>query len=273
MGVLIAQRYSWKTIISYANAFVAYSKWIGLESVPIADERSVQQYIASIASKKVSDSMVNRAFSAIKLYYQKVIFRPDFVIEKLKRPRKGRYLPTILSVAEVGRILKALSNLKHTTLLYTLYSSGMRLGEVLSVRVNDIHWDRNQILIKGGKGKKDRMVMLSQTLKEILKMYVDQYQPEYWLFEGQDGVHQYSSSSVQRVVKNAAGLAGINKRVTPHTLRHCFATHLMDNNTGVRYIQELLGHKDIKTTLIYTHVTTASTTSIRSPLDYLGIVV
>lgn len=269
--VLIAERYSWQTIISYAGAFYNFSNYIGLEKVAIANEREVTRYIASIAAKKVSDSTINQIVSAIKLYYQKVIFRPNFELQKLRRPRKGRYLPTILSIQEVERILKSLTNLKHITLLYTLYSSGMRLGEVLSVRMNDIHWDRNQIFIKAGKGKKDRMVMLSKMLKEVLIKYVDQYQPEYWLFEGQNGHTQYSPKSVQNVVKNATKKAGINKRVTPHVLRHCFATHLMDNNTGIRYIQELLGHKDIKTTLIYTHVTTASTASIQSPLDSLRL--
>ncbi len=116
------------------------------------------------------------------------------------------------------------------------------------------HKKKAQTFIKAGKGKKDRVVTLSKTLKEILRLYIDYYKPGYWLFEGQDRKHKYSSSSLQKVVKKAVKDAGITKKVTPHTLRHCFATHLMDSGAGIRYIQELLGHKDIKTTLIDTQV-------------------
>ncbi len=268
---MILQRYSWQSVQSYVSAFFHFVEGVGLAQVSSADAKSVNDYLVQISKKKVSNSFLNQVTSAIKFYYEKVIFRPDFKMERLKRPRKGRNLPDILSVGEVERLLKGLSNLKHKTLLYTIYSGGMRASEVLSIRINDIHWDRNQILIKNGKGKKDRMVSLSQTLKEILKLYFDQYQPAYWLFEGQNRKHQYSPSSLQKVVKKAAHLAGITKKVTPHTLRHCFATHLMDSGVGIRYIQELLGHKDIKTTLIYTHVTTSSVTSITSPLDNLSL--
>jgi site-specific recombinase XerD len=135
--------------------------------------------------------------------------------------------------------------------------------------VEDMWWDRGQIFVKKGKNRKDRVVPFSGVLKELLRKYFDEYKPIYWLFEGQDKKHTYSERSVQKVVTNAAKKAGINKHVTPHTLRHCFATHLMDEGTEVRYIQELLGHADIKTTLIYTHVTNYSLSKIQSPLDRL----
>ena len=147
----------------------------------------------------------------------------------------------------------------------------MRLSEILNLKVNDIYFDRNQIFIRAGKGKKDRVVMLSSVLKQILVLYTDKYKPIYWLFESWDRKKQYSDSSVRNVVKSAASRAKVNKRVTPHTLRHCFATHLLDGGTSIKYIQELLGHKDIKTTLIYTHVTTDNMTNIKSPLDNLDL--
>ena len=145
-------------------------------------------------------------------------------------------------------------------------------GQTLNnLRVQDISFDRNQIFVNKGKGKKDRVVMLSDVLKLLLIKYTDKYKPVYWLFEGRDQKTQYSASSVQKVVKQAAYKAGINKPVTPHKIRHCFATHLLDEGTDIRYIQELLGHKDIKTTLIYTHVTTRNIKKIKSPLDNLNL--
>jgi len=148
---------------------------------------------------------------------------------------------------------------------------GLRLGELLALELKDIHWEKNQFMIRGAKGKKDRSVMLSQTLKEVLRHYFDQYQPRVRLFEGQDGSSPYSARSVQQTMLRAANKAGIQKRVSPHVLRHCIATHLLDHGTDVRYIQELLGHKDIRTTLIYTHVTTRSLSAMSSPLDQLPL--
>jgi integrase/recombinase XerD len=129
-------------------------------------------------------------------------------------------------------------------------------------------WDRSQILVRG-KGGKERMVPMADHLKRMLIRYYDKYKPEFWLFEGQNNEVQYSESSVRKVIKNCALKANIGKRATTHTMRHCFATHLMDSGVGIRYIQELLGHKDIKTTLIYTHVTNLEISKIQSPLDNL----
>jgi site-specific recombinase XerD len=268
--VMIGQRYSWRTIKSYTIAFAKYI--IHIQKAPSeATAQEVNKFISTHAGTKVSDSYLNTLINGIKFYYHKVAFIKDFEIEQIKRPRKSRILPTILSVQEVDKMLRSCNNLKHACILYTIYSGGMRLNEVLSLKVKDILWDRNQIFIKNAKNKKDRVVMLSQVLKEIIKLYVDQYKPMYWLFEGRDRKSQYTNSSTQKIVKKAACNAGITRKVSPHTLRHCFATHLLDDGTDIRYIQELLGHKDIKTTLIYTHVSTRSMTSIQSPLDKLGL--
>ncbi|MBK6565631.1 MAG: tyrosine-type recombinase/integrase [Saprospiraceae bacterium] len=194
----------------------------------------------------------------------------DLKIEQLVRPKKGFHLPTILSTQEVNRLLECVSNTKHIVLLFILYGGGLRLNEVISMQVNDIWWDRNQMLIRSGKGNKDRVVMLSQTLKQLLRKYFNEFMPQQWLFEGQDNQTQYSERSVQNVVKNAVKKAGITKKVSPHTLRHCFATHLLDAGIQLPYIQTLLGHKDVKTTMIYTHVTTQSISHVVSPLDNLS---
>ena len=269
--VMIGQRYSWSTITSYTSSLVGLAKHIRKKELERAEVLEINKYLAEVASTKISGSKLNIIISAIKFYYTKVIFRPDFEIEKIKRPRKGRNLPNILSKGEIEMILGALTNLKHITLLYTIYSSGLRLNEILNLRVQDISFDRNQIFVKKGKGNKDRVVMLSEVLKLLLIKYTDKYKPVYWLFEGRDQKTQYSASSVQKVVKLAAYKAGITKPVTPHKIRHCFATHLLDEGTDLRYIQELLGHKDIKTTLIYTHVTTKNIKKIKSPLDNLNL--
>jgi integrase/recombinase XerD len=160
-----------------------------------------------------------------------------------------------------------LNNIKHICILYVLYGCGLRLKELLDITLDDVWWDRNQLFIRGGKGKKDRVVCLGQTLKEMLSNYFDAYQPQHWLFEGQDRINQYSSRSVQQVVKKALHKAHITKKISPHTLRHCFATHLLDEGVQLPFIQKLLGHKDVKTTMIYTHVTTQSVDRITSPLD------
>lgn len=271
VNVLIRQHYSKSTLKSYASAMVRYLKFLG--SIPAVQSKpsDVNRYLDTFTDRPRSESFYNTQISGIKFYFEKVVFLPEFEIERIERPRKAKTLPTILSVVEVERMLSGTSNLKHATILYTIYSSGFRLSEVLSLRMQDIYWDRNQIMIKAGKGKKDRMVMLSQVLKQLLRLYVDQYQPQYWLFEGQDQEHQYTDRSVQKIVKAAARRAGIQRKVTAHTLRHCFATHLLDGGVDLRYIQELLGHKDIKTTLIYTHVSNRRMSEIESPLDKLNL--
>lgn len=271
IDTMIRLRYSWNTIKSYTGSFAPFLQHFGGENLVTLTTTQVNEYIAKIALKNVSESLLHNEINAIKFYFAKVIFRTDFKLDEIQRPKKSHTLPKLLTIQEVDRLLRALDNLKHLALLYALYSAGIRLQELLNITINDIFWERNQIMIKGGKGKKDRMVMLSQVLKEVLVFYFDSYQPQYYLFEGQDGHSSYSPRSVQQVVKQAARKAGITRVVTPHVLRHCFATHMLDNGTDVRFIQELLGHKDIKTTLIYTHVTNTKIESLKSPIDQLNL--
>ena len=266
---MIRMSYSHGTIMSYGGKIARVLEYCGRDHMEDVKAEQVNEYLTYLSKNGSSDSLINMVYSAVNLYYEKVVFDSEFEIEKLKRPRRAKTLPGILSTNEVDRLLASCQNIKHLTILYILYGGGLRVSEVINLRVQDVHWDRSQILVKSGKGRKDRMVMLSKVLKELMRKYFDLYQPEYWLFEGQEGKRQYSTSSIQKIVKQAAKRAGINRRVTPHTLRHCFATHLMDKGLDSRYIQELLGHKDIKTTLIYTHVTNKSISTIESPLDML----
>lgn len=268
---LIRMRYSWNTMRGYTHAFASYLKYLGERPPDKVNSRLVNDYLGRLAGDKISEALIHTAVNSIKFYYDKVIFLPDFRIKEIQRPRASHKLPHFLSMEEVDRLLRASENLKHTAILYTLYSGGLRLSEVLNLSLKDIHWDRDQIMVRGAKGKKDRSVILSQTLKDLLRHYFDTYQPRTWLFEGQQDGKPYSPRSVQQIVNRSAKKAGILKKVTPHVLRHCFATHLLDRGTNIRYIQELLGHKDIKTTLIYTHVTTQSLEAIQSPLDQLTL--
>ncbi|MBK9256564.1 MAG: tyrosine-type recombinase/integrase [Saprospiraceae bacterium] len=270
---MIRRNNTWSTINTYTPEMVKFAEAIGLQDIAKADESTINQYLSQLSGKKIAVSTIHTAINAIKYYYQKVIFRQDLKIDQLARPKKGFHLPTILSAQETNGILQSLANIKHVCILYVLYGCGVRLNELLSIQMNDLWWERNQIIIRNGKGDKDRVVMLSQTLKQLLRIYCDEYMPQQWLLEGQDRLSQYSERSVQKVVKSAIIKAGITKKVTPHTLRHCFATHLMDNGVQLPYIQALLGHKDIKTTMIYTHVTTQSIANVVSPLDGLNLTV
>ncbi len=268
--VLLAQNYSWSTIKTYTGEF---AKYLLTKKIPALEERTskdTNRYLKLIAESSISESQLNQVVSAIKFYYQKVIFNPHFEIENIRRPRKSRPLPVILSITEVDRMFRSLENIKHVAIVYTIYSAGLRREELIRLRLQDIIWERNQIHIVRSKNKKDRYVMLSQTLKDVLYKYINEYKPIYWLFEGMDKKSPYSSSSTLKIVKRAAKKAGITRKVTTHTLRHCFATHLLDFGTDVRFIKELLGHKDIKTTLIYTHVTNQNLKYIESPLDTMG---
>lgn len=269
IDTLIRERYSRHTLKEYVSLFHQFLAYQSPKTIQMITESDVNAYLTRTGNEKVSESYMNGQINAIKFYYQKVEFNPDFKIERIKRPRKSTLLPKVLSIQQVDAMLRATGNLKHTAILYAIYGHGLRLNELLSLRIEDIFWDRNQIFIHSGKGKKDRYLQMSIQFKTLLKSYVHAYMPAFWIFEGQDEKSKYSERSVQAVVKVAARKAGIKQRVTPHTLRHCYATHLLDSGTQLPYIKELLGHKDIKTTMIYTHVTTASIENVISPLDRL----
>jgi site-specific recombinase XerD len=186
------------------------------------------------------------------------------------RFRKEEKIPVVLSEKEVAAVIKAVNNLKHKVILMTIYSAGLRLSECLALTVADMDFDRNQIRIRQGKGKKDRQTVLSRTLLSEMKNYLIKFCPKIFLFEGQKG-GRYSASSVQAIMKRAVKKSGIKKHATVHTLRHSFATHLLENGTDIRFIQELLGHKRLETTQIYTHISKIAFDRIKSPLDRLSL--
>ena len=187
----------------------------------------------------------------------------------MPRSKKERRLPDVLSQQEVFRLLEAVGNAKHRVIMLLVYSAGLRVGEVVRLKPGDINKDRNLIHVRQSKGKKDRYTVLSQVALEALNMYVEKERPEKWLFVGSQPGRHLTESAVQKVFDKAKEKAGIMKDVSVHTLRHSFATHLLESGTDLRYIQELLGHASTKTTEIYTHVSKRDIGRIQSPLDSL----
>ena len=242
--VLVQKRYSQHTVRMYVSALSSCWKYLNFSDIGEATTADLNRYLSNLAIEGVSDARMHMAVNAIKFYYTHVDQRTDIRVQLIHRPKGASQLPEVLSIKEVDMLLRSLNNIKHVTILYLLYSTGMRLSEILSLRIYDLQWDRDQIYIRSAKGKKDRYVMLAEPVKALLSQYFETYKPRLYLFEGQDESTQYSGRSVQAIVKKAARRAGIQKHVTPHLLRHCFATHLVDGGTHIKYVQELLGHKN-----------------------------
>ncbi|QCR21115.1 tyrosine-type recombinase/integrase [Pontibacter sp. SGAir0037] len=269
---LFLLNYSMSTIRTYHSLLLrflnAYSGQ-GLEKIHQFTEEEINNYHRLLVqSQQYSCSFVNQSINAVKFYFQRVLGRHEVQLNNVERPEKPQRLPTVLSKQDVLKILSATDNLKHRCLLQLLYAGGLRIGEVIGLKLTDVQSDRNLLLIRGGKGKKDRSTLLSQKLLESLRAYYKAYKPKEWLFEGQTG-GQYTVESIRSVFRASKERAGVKTNATPHTLRHSFATHLLEQGTDLRYIQTLLGHSSSRTTEIYTHITSHALNNIVSPLDNL----
>ena len=265
-NMLERRRYSPNTIRTYLSCFNGFLNHFHPKSPDELTEEDIMDYQHFLVKqKKVSISAQNQYINSIKFYYEKVKRgeKKDYYID---RPRKEKKLPTVISEEDVLRMLNITSNVKHKCLIAMLYSTGMRRSEILNLKKGDIDIERKQVFIRGGKGMKDRVSILSNSFIEVLKAYVRLYKPNYWLFEGPSR-GQYSETSLSNVVKKASKKAGIPKNVSPHTLRHSFATHLIERGTDIRYVQTLLGHNSLNTTQIYTHISDHSLQKIKNPLD------
>jgi len=270
LSQLTMKRYSKSTIRTYSDLFEEFINYYPqLDPKEISEKEIIQFLRYLVDERQVSASYQNQSINAIKFYYEQVLGgrRKFYFIE---RPQRERKLPVVLSEEEVVRLLDVTENLKHKCLLMLIYSAGLRISEALHLQLKDIDQTRKQIVIRNAKGNKDRMGLLSESLLPLLNEYLQLYEPKTYLFEGMNG-GKYSSRSAQSVLRRAVQQAGIQKRVTLHTLRHSFATHLLENGTDLRYIQTLLGHNSSKTTEIYTHVSTKALKDIKSPLDRLSL--
>jgi site-specific recombinase XerD len=270
VDLLHTRRYSANTIRTYTSLFEEFINYYPGHDPKEISEKDIITYMRYlIDERQVSYSYQNQSINAIKFYYEQVLGgRRKFYA--LERPRREQRLPVVLSVEEVKRLFAATDNLKHKCLLMVIYSAGLRISEALNLKPADIDSKRMQLIIRNAKGKKDRIGLLSNKILPILRSYFQLYEPRQYLFEGMWG-GKYSARSAQQVLKNASQKAGIHKKVTLHTLRHSFGTHLLEANTDLRYIQVLMGHSSSRTTEIYTHVSTKALKDIESPLDRLEL--
>lgn len=266
---LRSKRYSDNTIKTYCDALKSFLMFFDSKTPDAITNDDVIIYNNDyIIKNKLSFSYQNQIVNAIKLYFR-TIQEKTLDIDKVHRPKRAKTLPNVLSKEEVKMILEAQLNVKHKMMLSLIYSCGLRCGELLALKAENIDSKRNIILIKNAKGKKDRIVPLSLKILDMLRSYYKLYKPKTFLFEGQKQGQAYDARSLQQVLKQAVSKSGITKPVTLHWLRHSYATHLLESGTDLRYIQELLGHSSSKTTEIYTHVSTKSLQQIKSPFDDL----
>jgi site-specific recombinase XerD len=263
--------YSPSTRKVYLGHLRRFLEWCGggTPKLPKDPAEQSEAYILELIHRKqISRSYQNQVVSALRFLCEHVLGEPRMAL-RIPRPRKERHLPVVLSPGEVAKMLGKVRNPKHRALLMLLYSAGLRVGEVVRLTPGDLDVERGLLRVRRGKGRKDRYTLLAQRAVEAVRVYRDAFAPNRWLFPGARSGRHLTTRSVQRTVKNAAAAAGIKKNVTAHTLRHSFATHLLEGGTNLRIIQELLGHQSARTTQIYTHVTRSVIESVRSPLDNL----
>jgi site-specific recombinase XerD len=263
--------YSNSTVRTYRSEFIQLLQLLKNKPVQELTPDDLRRYLVySMEKEGISENTVHSRLNAIKFYFEQVLKREKFFWD-IPRPKKPLLLPKVLNDDEIGRLFRALQNKKHKAMLFTIYSAGLRVSELVNLKIADIDSTRMQILIRQSKGKKDRYVGLSPVLLDILRNYLRTYKPKpkIFLFESEQTFTSYFTRTVQKIFTAAKSDAGIGKDVGVHVLRHSFATHLLEKGTDIHYIKELLGHFDIKTTERYLHVSKQKLVNISSPLDDL----
>jgi integrase/recombinase XerD len=239
--------------------------------LPIISETEIRQYLLELSeADQCSRSYHNQAISALKFLYGSVLKLP-VTLQDIPRPKHDKKLPVVLGKETVARILKEVKNPKHLAVLMLVYAAGLRVSEVVGLKIDDLDKERQMIRVRSAKGRKDRYTMLSPLALEAVEKYRKIYHPEEWLFPGPDQTKHLNTRTVERVLEDARIKAGIKQNFSVHALRHSFATHLLESGVDLRYIQELLGHSSSKTTEIYTHVSQKHIKKIQSPLDSLDL--
>jgi integrase/recombinase XerD len=264
-----SRRYSESTIGTYTDALKIFLRFYSDKPISEITNNDVIAFNNDyILKNNFSSSFQNQVVNAIKLFFRTVEDK-HIQPELIHRPKRKHTLPNVLSKEEVKLILEAPGNIKHKAMLSLIYSCGLRRSELLNLKLSHIDSKRGLVIIKQSKGRKDRVAPLSEKVLNLLRDYFKAYHPKFWLFEGQSGIGQYDERSLASVLRQALAKSKISKPVTLHWLRHSFATHLLENGTDLRYIQEILGHSRSTTTEIYTHVSNKSIQNIISPFDTL----
>jgi len=264
--ILRLKNYSPKTEKAYLHHLNLFLDYISKSNISSVDSKILLDYFNYLKqTRKFSYSAIKQSLASVRFLFLDVLKKEidfDFFV-KMKRPNS---LPNILTIEEVRKFINSIVNIKHRAIISTIYSCGLRISEAVNLKLNEIDSSAMTVKTVNAKGRNDRIVMLSEKLLSLLRVYFKEYKPKIYLFEGQKG-EQYSTRSIQQIFNNAAKKVGIKKKVTVHSLRHSFASHLLDNGTDIRFIQELLGHKNLSTTQIYTHISPASVKKIKSPFD------
>ncbi len=258
--------YSKNTINTYRNEFAQLLYVLKNKDVnELNPERLRSYFLYCVKELKLSENTLHSRINAIKFYFEQVLKRENLFFE-ISRPKKPIILPKVIHNKDIKKIFDQTPNIKHNTMLKLCYGMGLRVSEIANIKITDVDSKNMQVFIEKSKGKKDRYANLPKSILEQLRIYYTAYKPKLYLFEGQYG-GKYSIRTMQQVFKNGLEKAKINKETGIHGLRHSFATHLLENGTDIKFIQELLGHNDIKTTLRYIHVSEKSVKKIQSPLD------
>ena len=261
--------YALNTAKTYINMFERFINHYKEKELTHVNENDIRTYLQLLVQQEKSDSYINQMINSIKFYYEVVLEMPNRFYS-VERPIKKETLPKVISLEEVQSIIKNTNNIKHKCIVSLLYSAGLRRSELLNLKLEDIDSKRMVITVKNGKGNKDRQTILSKSVLNDLRIYYKEWNPKFYLFESPNG-GQYSPESVLKIIKTAAKKAGIRKNITPHMLRHSFATHLLENGTDLRYIQVLLGHNSTRTTEVYTQVAINNIKAIKSPIELLNL--
>ncbi|TXB67060.1 tyrosine-type recombinase/integrase [Vicingus serpentipes] len=263
------KQYALSTAKTYINMFERFINHYKNKELTHVNENDIRTYLQLLVQQEKSHSYINQMINSIKFYYEVVLEMPNRFYS-VERPIKKESLPKVISLEEVQNIINNTNNIKHRCIVSLLYSAGLRRNELLNLKLEDIDSKRMVITIKNGKGNKDRQTILSETVLADLRSYYIEWKPKLFLFESPNG-GKYSPESVLKIIKTAAKKAGIRKNITPHMLRHSFATHLLENGTDLRYIQVLLGHNSTRTTEVYTQVAINNIKAIKSPIELLNL--
>lgn len=265
---MLIRNFSRKTITGYCSQLSAFFEYYGCVPQSV-DIDKIRKYLVHLKTERsLSSSTINQAAMSIKMFYIRIMGLewPDRQLGFSKVTNK---LPVVLTQDEVGRILDQLTNLKHKAIICLIYSAGLRVSELLDLKITDIDSAQMYVIVRGGKGNKDRTTLLSTPCLELLRTYYREFKPVGYLFNGKAEKGQYSKTSIRVILERAVKKAGINKKVCIHTLRHSFATHLLESGVNLFYIKELLGHSSIKSTLVYLHLCHTDIRKIVNPLDKL----